>query len=142
MFACVCHACARTHTCKGSDGNHLHLLEARGSWPWGPESIEGLGIRSLEVILTYADTLLSYRARANVTISFGTRGRHEHTAPLVHCKPRPSPYRHPSFRVYLMLGMPAISYLGDTVSTQYQHSISNRINTVSTQYQHISEVRY
>ena len=43
--------------------------------------MEGRGIRSWEVILTYADTLHSYRAHTNVTIPFCIIGRHEHIAP-------------------------------------------------------------
>ena len=43
--------------------------------------MEGGGIRSWEVILTYGNTLHSYRAHTNVTISFCIRGRHEHITP-------------------------------------------------------------
>ena len=43
--------------------------------------MEGLGIRSWEVILTYADTLHSYRAHTNVTILFCMLADDEHIAP-------------------------------------------------------------
>ena len=43
--------------------------------------MEGRGIRSWEVILAYADTLHSYRAHTNVTISFCTSADDEHIAP-------------------------------------------------------------
>ena len=46
---------------KGSGGKFGRGLKARESAPQGLESVEGLGIRSWEVILTYADTLHSYR---------------------------------------------------------------------------------
>ena len=43
--------------------------------------MEGRGIRSWEVILTYADTLHSYCAHTNVTISFCILADDEHIAP-------------------------------------------------------------
>ena len=43
--------------------------------------MEGGGIRSWGVILTYGNTLHSYRAHANVTIPFCIIGRHEQIAP-------------------------------------------------------------
>ena len=48
------------------------------------ESVEGVDIRSWEVILTYGNTLHSYRARTNVTISFCISADDEHIAPSCH----------------------------------------------------------
>ena len=66
---------------KGSGGKFERRLKARGSAPQGLESVEGLSIRSWEVILTYADTLHSYCAHTNVTISFCISADDEHIAP-------------------------------------------------------------